>query len=78
MRRRTAGPDQIAARAVSSNGPARFGSQVRLVMCGIDRTVEPINGKVDKLPEYRQTLISAAVTGKIEVSAVEAMPGEGP
>jgi len=40
--------------------------------CGrVDRVAGALNDQIDKLREYRQTLISAAVTGKIDVRAQE-------
>jgi len=43
---------------------ARF---LRDKTCKIDRLKEKINGSINKLREYRTALISAAVTGKIDV-----------
>ena len=44
----------------------------------IDRIADKIQAQIAKLREYRQTLISAAVTGQIDVTAEVSTTGGGP
>ena len=46
----------------------RIVEYLRNRLAALDRTSGTIEGQVQKLQEYRQTLISAAVTGKIDVT----------
>jgi hypothetical protein len=44
----------------------------------LDKQIYLLRSSIEKFREYRQALITAAVTGKLNVRAVDAMPGSVP